>query len=288
MVSIIDAFKDFKEGFENNLEISTEEKIKLWEKIYNDKYPLLIKKCKEDYINDGYEWENIAKTMVFNKTKENFPKMIEAYENIKIAIDKINYKVERLFNQKLDINIIIYAGLCNSAGWVDEYDNKKAILYGIDKIAELNWHKMSKIDSLVAHELSHVIHFEIREENNIIDDYEEMSDYGIWRLYVEGFAQFIQNKLIGKEKDPRGIEWINECRKNIKRLKELYLKALYDKEKGTKDFFGDWHKVLEISDVGYYLGQDFIENLNEKYDIYEIVLLELKDVKKELLRYLNT
>ncbi|CEP81859.1 hypothetical protein QJR30_13570 [Paraclostridium sordellii] len=46
MVSIIDAFKDFKEGFENNLEISTEEKIKLWENIYNDKYPLLIKKCK--------------------------------------------------------------------------------------------------------------------------------------------------------------------------------------------------------------------------------------------------
>ncbi|CEP81861.1 hypothetical protein QJR30_13560 [Paraclostridium sordellii] len=44
-----------------------------------------------------------------------------------------------------------------------------------------------------------------------------MYDYGIWRLYVEGFAQFIQNKLIGKEKDPRGIEWINECRKNIKR-----------------------------------------------------------------------
>lgn len=287
MINVIDAFYDFKEGFKDNLELSTEGKIELWEKIYSNKYPELLNKCKEDYINEGYKWDEIATKMVFNKTKSDFPRIVEAYDNINNIIPQINIKAYELFDIKLDINIVIYAGLCNSAGWVDVYDNKRAILYGVDKIAELDWHTIDKIEPLLAHELCHVIHFNMRDSANIIDNYNTNYEYGIWRIYIEGFAQFYQSKLMDKDIDSRGIEWINKCDENIDELKKLFLQALYDKEKGTNDFFGDWYTVMGISDVGYYLGKEFIKKLTDKYNLEYIATIELETIENELLEFLT-
>src|SRR5699024_3544675 len=139
----------------------------------------------------------------------------------------------------LDINIVLYCGLLNSAGWVDEYNGKRAILYGIDKIAELGWHTMDKLKPLLSHELCHVFHFELRGEDTLPSDIEENKyNEGIWRIYTEGFAQFFQQKLLNKEADSRGIEWEGICGLNEDRLKKLYLEVLNDSEKGTNYFFG--------------------------------------------------
>lgn len=127
--------------------------------------------------------------MVFNRTKTDFDKMIEAHVNILNVIDSINIRIDKLLELNLDINIVLYCGLCNSAGWVNTYDNKRAVLFGIDKIAELNWHAMEKIETLVAHELCHVVHFQIRGKDDLPDDV-EVNNYnrGIWNLYEEVFA----------------------------------------------------------------------------------------------------
>lgn len=37
MIKVIDSFKDFKEVFENNLDVSIDDKIKLWESLYSSK-----------------------------------------------------------------------------------------------------------------------------------------------------------------------------------------------------------------------------------------------------------
>ena len=42
MINIIDTFEDFKNCFANNLNLSIEEKIKLWEECYISKYPVRI------------------------------------------------------------------------------------------------------------------------------------------------------------------------------------------------------------------------------------------------------
>lgn len=287
MINVIDTFINFKEGFEDKLDISVKDKIKLWEQIYENSYPIILHKCKKDFGDEGYKWKDIAKDMVFNRTKDDFEKMLEAHHNINIMMDNINDKVRDSFDLDLDINIVLYAGLCNSAGWVDEYDGKMAILYGIDQIAKLDWHTHDKIEPLLAHELMHVIHFYIRNKNNINDKHETMYEEGLWRVYIEGFAQFYQTKLMSEEKESRGIEWIRACDDNIRKIKKLYLQALNDKEKGTNDFFGDWYKVIGISDTGYYLGQEFIRYLSRKYSFYEIGTLEFEVIEREFLTFLE-
>lgn len=288
LITIIDTFNEFKNNFENRLDVSIDEKILIWEKNYISRYPELEKKCKEDYESLGYHWKNIAKEMVFNRTKNDFPKMVQAHSNILEILDSVNKRVKDVFNIDLNINIVLYCGLCNSAGCVDTYDNKQAILFGIDKIAELNWHTKKKLEALLSHELCHVIHFEIRGENELPKAVENNNyNYGIWRIYTEGFAQFYQHRLLGKEAYSRDEEWRIKCYNNMDKLKELYLKALYDEEKGVNEFFGDWYKVLGISDVGYFLGERLIAIQDKKYNVTEVAKLPFEDIEQEVMEFLK-
>jgi hypothetical protein len=286
-VKVIDTFKDFVECFKDKLDVSVEDKIDLWEKCYISKYPELENNCKEDYESSGYRWRDIANTMAFNRTKNDFSKMKEAYSNILLILNDINEKVKMVFGLNLDINIVLYTGLCNSAGWVDFYDGKRAVLFGIDKIAELDWHTIEKLEPLAAHELCHVIHFRLRGEDNLPNAVERNNyNKGIWRIYEEGFAQYFQNKLLLNEIDSRGKEWTLKCKENKNELKKLYLKALQDEKTGVRNFFGDWFRVLGISDAGYFLGSELIKRLNKKYDIELVAKLPFSDIRDEVLAFL--
>ena len=191
MIHIIDTFKDFKNNFQHNLDLSIEDKIQLWESNYIRNYPELEYICKDDFESNGYSWRDIAANMVFNRTKDDFSKMLEAYDNILYAINNITSKVQQVFHIEIDINIVLYSGLCNSAGWVTRYAGKRAVLFGIDKIAKLGWHTLDKIEPLIAHELCHVIHFAIRGEDDLNISIERNTfNKGLWSIYEEGFAQF--------------------------------------------------------------------------------------------------
>lgn len=288
MVDVIDTFKDFKRCFQEKWDLSIEEKIELWEKCYISKYPELEKKCKEDYCSNGYSWRKVAKKMVFNRTEKDFHKMVQAHENILLIMDTLNSRIDEVFNYSLDINIVLYCGLCNSAGWVDTYSNRRAILFGLDKIAELNWHTIEKLESLLAHELCHVVHFAIRGEDKLPDNVEKNNyNNGIWSLYEEGFAQFFQYRLLDKETDSRGKEWFEKCKANERQLKKLYLTALFDKEKGVQNFLGDWFDVLGISDTGYYIGAEFIRVLDKQYNFECVAKLQFKEIEDWVLNFLN-
>lgn len=288
MINIIDTFKDFKSYFERNLEIPVQEKIDLWRTSYISNYPELEEKLIKDYEDMGINWREYAEKSVFNRTRDDFNKMIEAHKNILDTLDYINKRASEMVDVCLDINIVIYSGLCNSAGWVDRYNGKRAILYGVDKIAMLNWHTKEKIEPLLAHELCHVIHFELRGEDHLSHNIESNTyNNGIWNLYEEGFAQYFENVLTGKDIDSRGIEWTVKCTEKEKELKKEYIKALNNTEIGTKEFFGDWFKVLDISDAGYYLGSKFIEELHKNYDIYSIARLPFEEVRRKAIEYLD-
>lgn len=288
MIKIIETFKYFVECFEKKLDSSIEVKIDLWEKSYINKYPELEKKCKEDYEFSGYKWRDIAKSMVFNRTKDDFFKMKQANNNILLMMPSINENVQKIFGISLDINIVLYAGLCNSAGWVDYYEGKRAILFGLDKIAELNWHTVQKLAPLVSHELCHVIHFELRGEDNLPDLVEKNNyNIGVWRLYEEGFAQFYQNKFLLSENDCRGTEWAKKCIINKHELKKLYLSAMQEKGKGVQHFFGDWFEVLGISDTGYFLGAELIKELNKKYSAKFIAQLPFNRISEAVMKFLD-
>ncbi|QAT41314.1 MULTISPECIES: hypothetical protein [unclassified Clostridium] len=147
---------------------------------------------------------------------------------------------------------------------------------------------MGKLQSLAAHELCHVIHFQLRGEDNLPDGVERNNyNIGIWRIYEEGFAQYFQNKLLLNEIDSRGKEWILKCNENTKELKRLYLEALQDNDIGVRNFFGDWFQVLGISDAGYLLGSGLIKRLDKKYSIELTAKLSFSDIKDEVLAFLQ-
>lgn len=287
MVNIIDAFGEFKNILERNLNKSTEDKLQLWIEYYEKNYPELKEKCTCDYEKDGYNWREVGVNKVFNRAAEDFCFMIEAYENLLKVLKDIEERVIKVFHVEIDINIVLYSSLGHAAGWVDEYEGKRAIIFGIDKIAELRWQTREQLDSLVCHELSHVVHYYIR--NEVIPKWAEESKYnnGIWNIYEEGFAQFFQDKLSYAKVDSRGEGWISICNENKDRLKELYLEALKNEERGTNDFFGDWFQVLGISDVGYFLGAELIKGLSEKYDLKHIACMKKEDIEKAVLGFLN-
>ena len=287
-IYIIDTFYDYQLCFEDNLDLPVEQMIGLWEQGYISKYPELERKCKEEYTQMGYDWRTIAEERVFNITRQDFDKMIEAHGNILQTIGTLESSLEA--NVPLDsrVTVVLYCGLGNGAGWVDTYDNERAVLLGIEKMAELNWHTREKIAPLLAHELCHVIHFELRGEDKLPHNVQE-NHYtkGIWNLYEEGFAQFFQYQLLCREVDPRGQEWFETCRAYEGQLKKLYLAALSEEKKGTKDFFGDWFQVLGISDAGYYLGAEFISTLHKHYEVEEIAKLAFQDIERLALDFLT-
>lgn len=287
MVNVIDAFGEFKNILEKNLNKSTEDKLQLWIKYYEKNYPELKEKCTCDYEKDGYSWKEVAVNKVFNRVAEDFCFMIEAHENLLKVLKDIEERVIKVFHVEIDINIVLYSSLGHAAGWVDEYEGKRAIIFGIDKIAELRWQTTDQLDSLVCHELSHVVHYYIR--NEVIHKWAEENKYnnGIWNIYEEGFAQFFQHKLSYAKVDSRGEGWISICNENKDKLKKLYLEALKNDERGTNDFFGDWFQVLGISDAGYFLGAELIKGLSEKYDLKHIACMKKEDIEKVVLDFLN-
>lgn len=287
MVNVIDAFGEFKNILEKNLNKSTEDKLQLWIKYYEKNYPELKEKCTCDYEKDGYSWKEVAVNKVFNRVAEDFCFMIEAHENLLKVLKDIEERVIKVFHVEIDINIVLYSSLGHAAGWVDECEGKRAIIFGIDKIAELRWQTTDQLDSLVCHELSHVVHYYIR--NEVIPKWAEENKYnnGIWNIYEEGFAQFFQHKLSYAKVDSRGEGWISICNENKDKLKKLYLEALKNDERGTNDFFGDWFQVLGISDAGYFLGAELIKGLSEKYDLKHIACMKKEDIEKVVLDFLN-
>ena len=287
MINVIDAFGEFKNILEKNLNKSTEDKLQLWIKYYEKNYPELKEKCTCDYEKDGYSWKEVAVNKVFNRVAEDFCFMIEAHENLLKVLKDIEERVIKVFHVEIDINIVLYSSLGHAAGWVDEYEGKRAIIFGIDKIAELRWQTTDQLDSLVCHELSHVVHYYIR--NEVIPKLAEENKYnnGIWNIYEEGFAQFFQHKLSYAKVDSRGEGWISICNENKDKLKKLYLEALKNDERGTNDFFGDWFQVLGISDAGYFLGAELIKGLSEKYDLKHIACMKKEDIEKVVLDFLN-
>lgn len=285
-MQIIDTFDDFYQLFKDHLDEDVEDLIIRWEQ-YISNYPELEIKCKSDYLEFGYDWVEIATTKVFNRTKLDFNLMNLIHNRVKKLINPILLASAQTFHVEHFGNIVLYCGLGNGAGWVDTYQGKRAILFGLEKIAELNISQDEDLKSLIAHELCHVIHFELRG-TDCLEGELTLYHQGIWQLYIEGFAQYYQSKLLEQSDDYRGSEWVGQCAFLQDELKKLFLEGLTHEEIGIQKFFGDWFEVMGVQDAGYFLGAKMIEELSEQYTIEEIACLDLIEIESNILRFLKS
>ena len=84
-------------------------------------------------------------------------KLEELNSNFNIVVTKeLEKNIISKFNKTIDVEIVLYLGLCNGAGWVVTIDNNTYCLLGIEKILELNWYDIDSLYGLIYHELGHV------------------------------------------------------------------------------------------------------------------------------------
>lgn len=229
----------------------------------------------------GYDIEGQILPILHDALSNKFDRIRSAHENLSNCVVELQDKANGLFRMDMEITILYYLGLCNGAGWATKLDGKNAILLGAEKIAELGWHEPDTMCNLLGHELAHLIHFEMRK------DLSRCHNLAIWQLYTEGFATRYSQLLYKKglySQNKNG--WLNFCRCHLDEIKADYFRHLQSGEQ-TANFFGDWNSWNGVSDVGYYLGREWICELQKRYSNEELARLPTDLLENEIYMFLK-
>ena len=256
--------------------------IDLWRKYTEEISNELPSKCENDA--KGYDFEKDVLpvlNLALNNEKIDF-----VSKNFQSVIKTLKSNLNKLFDKELDINIVLYLGLCNGAGWATTLDGKNTVLLGIEKIIELGWGDETNMRALILHEIGHLWH---KLNGNLhIPEYTKRRK-GISQLYCEGVAMVCEHILCGDDEfyhqDKNG--WLNWCYENENDIKKEYLRRLNEKE-SVQDFFGDWCSYNGRSDVGYFLGCRFVRFLMKANSLKEIANMKYKVLNKAFKEFSNT
>ena len=217
---------------------------------------------------------------VIEYATNNLMKLKETHESFIRATQHLETRVVCVFGTDLDVDVVLYLGLCNGAGWATSLDDRKTVLLGLEKIIELNWCDTDKMTSLIYHELGHLWHETVRIFHFISGDGWEKS---VSQLYMEGVAMYCEQLLCGdmSKYHHHDDSWRAWCEKHKEALFAEYMRRV-DHEESIQDFFGDWCSYQGRSDIGYYLGCAFVKELRQTYSLIEIANLGVEVLLKEL------
>ena len=275
-MKIINTCDKIKLLFQNGFDIS------VWRKYAGEISKELPSKCENDAKN--YDFNKAVLPVL--EAALNADKIDFVSKNFQIVVDTLNANLTKLFDTEPDINIILYLGLCNGAGWATTLDGKNAVLLGIEKIIELNWGDETNMRALLLHEIGHLWHK--LNGKLYIPDFTKRRK-AIQQLYQEGVAMVCEHILCGDNdfwhQDKNG--WLDWCSKNETEIKKEYLRRL-DSNESVQDFFGDWCSYNGYSDVGYYLGCRFVEHLMKAHTLKEIANMSYNKLNKCFIEYVNT
>lgn len=262
---LIDTFSSFLKHWDGSIDSWIE---------YIKQYPELFEKIRWDYERYKMDWREFLGVL----SKRSVDELKLAHRALLNALPKVERKIREYFEVK-DYNIVIYVGLENGAGWVTEFMRKPSILFGLEAIAELNWY--DKLEGLIAHEFGHLVHWLLRGEN-----IEKLEDEQMFWLYTEGFAQRVEDLIIGRPWHFEEEGWFEWCEENEALLKQEFLRRIKEKEP-LNPFFGSWYVLFGKQFLGYYLGYKFIRWLEREYSLEEIAKLEKEKIKSKILEFLR-
>lgn len=283
MLKIIDTYEDIL-VLRNSIIKDKNIDLNDW-KNYLSAHPTLMKKCIKDSSN--YDFNKDIKPVILEALTNNFSKLNQVHKNFLSLTDNVNNKFKSTFHIKDDIYVYFYVGLCNGAGWATKINSDYAVLLGVEKIVELGWYDKSSLISLLYHELCHIAHNILREKT-FFPSLKTEREKSIWQLYIEGFAQRYQQVLYKEgfyHQDKNG--WLRWCQNHHDQLKKDYLEKIKN-NLSTQDFYGDWVEHKGYSDVGYYLGCEFIKYISNDLNTEQIANLELKKLERLVINYLKT
>lgn len=129
----------------------------------------------------------------------------------------LNEKVIESFGRELHVEIVLYLGLCNAAGWVTQINGKDISLLGVEKIIELNWQNISELYGLIYHKSGHIYH----KQYGCLKQYNDNNKKNfVWQLFTEGIAMHFEQVLVNdfnyyhkKKKD-----WRSWCQNHFQQI----------------------------------------------------------------------
>ncbi len=252
--------------------------------IYENSDYIFKQELNEYTKNNKYSWDNDFLPII-NNVYNN--KNIKLLNNSFLKVtNNLNGKINKTFNKKLSVDIVLYLGLCNGAGWVTKINDKTVILLGVEKILELNWFDHNSMQGLIYHELGHVYHMQHGKFiTNLLDNKVKF----VYQLFIEGvatyFTQLILNDFNYYHQDKDG--WKIWCDDNFYKIIKDFDKDLNDMSRFNQRYFGDWCNYKGKSDVGYYLGTKFIQYLTDKNRFDEIINFKSDQVFKLYKEFIN-
>ena len=246
-----------------------------WQKYIGRFSPQLAEKCRQDAMEYDFERDVLP---VLNAAAADGEKLRELRDSFDAVTGRLRQHIGKLFAEEPEIDIILYLGLCNGAGWATVLDGRDAVLLGIEKTIELNWQDEEKMQALVFREIGHIWH---KLSGHLELQAASVGEKSLEQLYQEGVAMRCEQILCQNNnlyhQDKGG--WLDWCRENLPDLKREYGRRMQNGE-STQDFFGDWCDYQGHSDVGYYPGCEFIKYLERELSLVRIANLGLAEVRK--------
>ena len=275
-MNIIDVTKDIQSVYE-----SGRFNIEKWKSYMKSALPQAKDIClqdMEDSISAGLSWERDY-LPVLNAVPHNIIRLNEITQSFYKITENLTEKIYDRFGKSLDVDIVLYLGLCNGAGWVTAINGKTTVLLGIEKIIELGWGSIDAMNGLILHELGHVYQ---AQYGVLHREFGAPRDQFLWQLFTEGIAMVFEQEIIG---DPgyyhQDIDgWQKWCSQNIRRIRQSFCDDLDNMTRGNQRYFGDWTDFNGYGDVGYYLGACFIRFLLA-YDRFDnLISYDIDAVRK--------
>ena len=283
MIKIIDTFPQLGGLFEDNTF-----QLERWEQYINSIYEGCAEIFKDDmneYLEGGeYTYEKDFLPIINDVWKN--PKLDILHDSFLAVTDQLDRKIRECFGVELDVEIVLYLGLCNAAGWVTTMNGKDVVMLGVEKILELNWHELDAMYGLVYHELGHIYHKQFGVLERHSDD--PRRDF-VWQLFTEGIAMYYEQALVGNfdfyHQDVNG--WKNWCDENFWQIASDFCADLPTMTRLNQRYFGDWVNYHGYGDVGYYLGTRFVHYLLESHELSRLIHMEITEVYETFVKFVH-
>ena len=279
MIKIIDTYPQINSLFENGIFNQRN-----WEVYINSVYEncahVFMDDLKECLDNGSYVYEKDVLPVL--NAVSNHPELENLHASFCEVTEDLNHKVMECFGRVVDIDIVLYVGLCNGAGWVTNINGRDVILLGIEKILELNWCDVNAMRGLVYHELGHVYH----KQHGVFQQHSDSnSQKFVWQLFTEGVAMYFEQALVMDfcyyHQDKNG--WLEWCENHFRQIVADFHSDLPTMTKSNQRYFGDWVSYNGKGDVGYYLGTKFVQQLCGNYDFDRLINLDIDSIYQEYL-----
>jgi hypothetical protein len=246
-----------------------------WRKYAGNISPNLAEKCEADAAAYDFQTDIVPVAEGVIRHKE---KSAQASRSFLAVAQALAAGMGRLFQDEIPLDIIFYLGLCNGAGWATTLDGRDAILLGVEKIVELNWQDTASMQALIYHEIGHIWH---KTYGNSYPSVSSQGDASLIQLYREGIAMVCEQLLCQDDsyfhQDQDG--WLDWCLSHKDEIKAEYLRRM-DKGESTQDFFGGWNSYQGHSDLGYFLGCEFIKYLQNLFSLTQIAKLDASQLRR--------